>query len=277
MNVTEHLSETAFLTNESRSRMVDVSKDIYAHLWVTPATKKIWDDFAAYVYKHDDVELSIRNRYYLENLKAFLQEHQDPVFINIAAGFTSYPFLINAPCHCIEIDYQHVIDFKRPKILEWQKNGQLPKCDLEFYGTDLTNKHDHEQMTAAFKHWIGNRPSFVLLEGITYYLEPKVLDQLLKLIASTQTKGSLLGLEYWTPDIVEHPVFIRLEDYFEKRFHYKKGTYHLIDDDFIRSLPNYDVVEITDVKEQEQIFCDQTILDDYAVGLPTSMSVLRKK
>lgn len=72
MDVEKHISETAFLVNESRARMVELSKDIYARLWVTERTKKIWEDFAKHVYPHDDLELSIRNRYFLEHLEKFV-------------------------------------------------------------------------------------------------------------------------------------------------------------------------------------------------------------
>ena len=171
MEVANHISETAFLTNESRARMVHVSKDIYAHLWVTPVTRKIWDDFAKEVYKHDDVELSIRNRYYLEHLKTFVRNHKDPVFINIGAGFTSYPFLIEESCHCIEIDYPHVITFKRQKIEQWQKEKLLPLREIEFFSTDLVSDNDFRELSDAFQRWTKGRSSFVLIEGVSYYTQ----------------------------------------------------------------------------------------------------------
>ena len=107
------------------------------------------------------------------------------------------------------------------------------------------------------------------------YLARSLFDRLVQLIRTSQTKGSIFGLEYWKPDLAHHPVFMRLEEYFEKRFHYKKGTYNFLEDDFVRNLSGYEPLEMTDVKEQEKIFCDQTVLDDYAIGLPTSMSVFK--
>lgn len=112
MEVPRHISATAFLSSQSRARAVEVSRDNYSQLWVSPETIHLWDDFAENVYPHDDLELALRCRFFLERLQAFVKENTNPIFINIAAGFTSYPFLVKPPCPCIEVDYKHIIDFK---------------------------------------------------------------------------------------------------------------------------------------------------------------------
>ena len=117
------ISESAFLVNESRSRRVDISKDIYSLLWVTDSTRELWKDFCKKVYPFDDVELSLRNRFFLDRLNSFLHSKSNPVFVNIGAGFTSYPFLIKSPCICIEVDFKHVITYKQRKIEKWKKEG----------------------------------------------------------------------------------------------------------------------------------------------------------
>ncbi len=113
MKISNTISESALLVNESRSRRVDISKDIYSHLWTTEDTKKLWTDFNKKVYPYDDVELSLRNRFFLEKLNTYIKLTTNPVFVNIASGFTSYPFLVKNPCKCIEIDLEHIIKIKR--------------------------------------------------------------------------------------------------------------------------------------------------------------------
>jgi O-methyltransferase involved in polyketide biosynthesis len=109
MDTEKHISDTAFLVNESRARKVDVSQDIYAEHWVRPGSRErvrdLWDDFAREVYPHDDLELAVRNRYFFAHLLKLVHTSENPVFVNLGAGFTSYPFLLNQNIACIEVDY----------------------------------------------------------------------------------------------------------------------------------------------------------------------------
>lgn len=274
MDIEKHISETAFLVNESRARMVELSKDIYSRLWVTERTKKIWNDFAKHVYPHDDLELSIRNRYFLEHLKKFVLNHENPVFANIGAGFTSYPFLLEKPCQCIEVDCQHVVSFKKEKIAKWQKEGLLPKREIEYFATDLEKNIDI--LKELFQKRIHDRMSFVLLEGITYYLEKSTLNSLLMIIKESQSTGSLLGIEFWKPDIATHPVFVRLKDYFKDHFGWADRDYNLFDGDYLRSVKGYKIFEITDTTEQERVYLNTHIMEDYENILPTDFSILER-
>ena len=91
MKIHQTISESAFLVNESRARRVDISHDIYAQLWVSDSTKKLWDDFSKNVYQYDEIEIGLRNRFFLNRLNSFINSTDNPVFINIGAGFSSYP------------------------------------------------------------------------------------------------------------------------------------------------------------------------------------------
>jgi hypothetical protein len=82
MGYGKHISESAFLVNESRARNVGLSHDRYARLWVSDATRKLWEDFAREVYPFDDIELSLRNRFFLERLEAELRKDRTTVFVN---------------------------------------------------------------------------------------------------------------------------------------------------------------------------------------------------
>lgn len=276
MNVEKHLSEIAFLTNESRARRLKVSQDIYAHLWVTPKTKKIWEDFSKVVYSHDDLELSIRNRYFLEHLKKFVSSHAKPVFVNVGAGFTNYPFLIDSPFQSVEIDLQHAIEFKTSKIRQWQIEGILPVKNIEFFSCDLRNIGELERLDKQLPSWIRSKPSFILLEGISYYLEMPFLLRLLEMFKNNQQQGSQIGLEYWKPEIKKHPVFLRLQKYFKENFGYENREYNLFGPEFIKTIKGYKMAEITDTTAQEKIFSDTTIMKNYEQILPTDFSILEK-
>ncbi|MCI0529159.1 MAG: class I SAM-dependent methyltransferase, partial [Nitrospira sp.] len=275
-DTTSKISETAFLVNASRARMVEVSRDIYAKLWVSDSTRELWNDFAFKVYPHDDVVVSARSRYFLNHLNAFVSAFESPVFINIGAGFTSYPFLIQRPCKCIEVDYEHIIHFKRDKVAKWQQEGLLPKRDVEYFAADLNHPPDRERLKSQLAGWIGNSPSFILLEGITYFLDRSILTELLETFSGLQLPDSITSFDFWKPDMQTHPIFIRLQNYLAERFIYQVIKYNLLDSEFVRSLQAYQGVEITGVVEQEKLYSKTTVLQNYKEILPENYVILKK-
>jgi len=276
MEVPNNISATAFLSSQSRARAAEVSKDSYSGLWVSPETIHLWDNFAENVYPHDDLELALRCRFFLEKLQSFVKENANSIFINIAAGFTSYPFLIKPPCPSIEVDYPHVIDFKSSQLKKWQSEGILPKREIEFFPTDLKNASNLSDLRKAVCERIDEQPSYILMEGITYYLDIPILKNLLEIFRDSQVKGSLVAFDFWKPNIVNSPVFLKLEKYFAERFGFEARTYNLFDAEFISSIEGYEIVEITDVAQQEKVYCTSELLQNYESLLMENYAVLRK-
>jgi O-methyltransferase involved in polyketide biosynthesis len=275
MSFTSKISETAFIVNASRAKRVEVSQDIYAQLWVSDAVRELWDDFAREVYPHDDLVLAIRNRYFLDRLNAFVDSSESPVFINIGSGFTSYPFLIRQFCRSIEVDYEPIIRFKRGKVTKWQQEGILPKRDVNYFAADLNQPSDRDRLKERLTGWMGNHPSFILLEGITYYLDKSILTGLLKTFSALQVPGSMVSFDFWKPDIHTYPVFVRLRKYLAGKFGYEATNYNLLDYDFIQSIQEYYVVELTSVDKQEKLYSRATILQDREQVLPENYVVLK--
>lgn len=144
MGFEQNISESAFLVNESRARNVGLSQDEYAHLWVTENTRTLWEDFSREVYPHDATELGSRNRFFLEHLRSAIASSQVTTFINFGAGFTSYPFLVDESCRFIEIDFKHVVEYKKKKVTRWQQMGLLPEREIFFLAADLNEPSDIE-------------------------------------------------------------------------------------------------------------------------------------
>jgi len=270
-----HISESAFLVNESRARRVGLSKDRFASLWVTDATRRLWDDFTSEVYPHDAVELSLRNRFFLERLDSFIESHQAPAFINIGAGFTSYPFLIERRIPCVEVDYPHVVAFKRSKVARWTSEGVLPPRDIEFVGCDLTSSADRQALALTLKDLAGT-PTFVVMEGLTYYLSRALFENLLGMLRAAQVEGSVLAFDFWRPENSSHPVFNRFEKFFAERFGVKENEYNLIDTGFIASIEGYSVAELRSIGDLELLFSDTRILQDPGEILPESYALLMR-
>jgi O-methyltransferase involved in polyketide biosynthesis len=276
MNLEKHLSETAFLVNESRSRMTDISRDTYSHLWLTNKTKLLWNDFAKKVYPHNDLALSIRNRYFLEHLITTTKKHKNTVFVNIACGFTSYPFLIKKDIKCIEIDLKPVINYKKNKIAKWQKENKLPKKTIDFVALNIEQNNDLLKLEKLLQNKLKGKHSFILLEGITYYLNIPTLKKIFNICANVQKYSDTIGFDYWTPKIKKHPVFIKLVKYFADKFNYKK-QYNLFDTNFIFSIPKYKPLEITNITSKEIFYSNTSIMSDYNNILPVELAIIQRQ
>lgn len=271
-----HISESALLVNESRARNVALSGDTYAHLWVTDATRALWEAFSSEVYPHDAIELGVRNRFFLTSLAAFVAAAADSVFVNVGAGFTSYPFLVDAACRSIEIDYRHVVEVKCARIDAWRRDGVLPARTVDFIAADLTRPDDVERLGGELATRIAGGSSFILMEGLTYYLPRSNLDALLRLFAGLQAAGSLLAFDFWTPDTADHPTFNRLRRFFSARFGHAESRYTLLTAEEIEAIAEYALVEHTDVQALERRYLGTNDLADYDAILPEHYVLLKR-
>jgi O-methyltransferase involved in polyketide biosynthesis len=273
----KHISDSAFLVNESRARNVPLSRDRFAHLWVTKTTRRLWEDFSRAVYPHDDIELGVRNRFFLERLASFVHENPGTVFVNMGAGFTSYPYLIDEPFDSIEIDYGHVVEFKREKIQEWQSAGSMPERAVAYIAADLQDGADLQRLRAELAARLAATPSFILMEGLTYYLSREGLDRILDMCAAVQGNGSVAAFDFWTPDTSTHPTFSRFRAFFEDRFGHAATRYNLFDIDFVRSIRGYTLVAHADVQTLEGEYAGTSVLARYDEILPEHYVLLKRE
>ncbi|MFE3845509.1 class I SAM-dependent methyltransferase [Thermoplasmatota archaeon] len=270
------ISDSAFLVNESRSRRVDISKDIYASLWINESSNKLWNDFYSEVYHFDDIQLSLRNRFFLEQFKSFIEKSSNPVFVNIGAGFTSYPFLVSRDCKFIEVDMSNVIEYKQKKIKHFIENGDFPNRDITFISADICNKNDQIKLEKSLIPLLDNNLSFVLIEGVTYFLKMQDLTQLFDMLSEIQTSDSILAFDYWKKDDVDHLILRKLMRFFTDHFGFAENQYNLIDSDFIQNINGYKPVESTDIQELEKTYTEDNFLSDYNKILPEYYVLLRK-
>jgi O-methyltransferase involved in polyketide biosynthesis len=276
MDFEGHISESAFLVNESRARNVDLSKDRFATLWVGDATRGLWEAFSAEVYPHDAIELGLRNRFFLERLSSFVDSHSDAAFVNIGAGFTSYPLLIDSRADCTEIDFQHVIEFKKERLIEWAGKGLIPRRSVSYVGCDVAAADDRKRLEAAITSVARGRPSFVLIEGLTYYLPRDLFVELLGIVREAQAQRSVLAFDFWEPEFAAYPVFLRFERFFAKRFGVAERRYNFMDREYVASIKDYKVAELKSVQELERLFSDTRVLQDPGAILPESYALLIK-
>lgn len=276
MELDKHISQSAFLVNESRARNVPLSRDPYAKLWVSDATRRLWEDFARKVYPFDDTEIPLRNRFYLHVLEMGLLLHPDTVLVNIAAGFTSYPFITEQPCPCIEVDFERVVNFKRLETEKWKRRGFLPDRDVEFIACDLSKRIEIAALRSRLERELAGRTSTVFLEGITYYLESEILSDLFALLTKIQVEGSTIAFDFWTPDAEEHPIHKRFRKFFADRFGHRETGYNLFEPAVLGVPRGYGLVERTDVVELERRYSDTSRLGDPEAILPEHYIVFER-
>lgn len=270
------ISDSAFLVNESRSRRVDISKDIYATLWINESSNRLWNDFYSEVYTFDDIQLSLRNRFFLEQLKSFIDKSSNPIFVNIGAGFTSYPFIVSKDCKFIEVDLPNIINYKQEKIKQFIENGDLPNRDITFLSADICNNNDLMKLKESLIPLLDSNPSFILLEGVSYFLNMQHLNQLFSIFSEIQISNSILAFDYWKPDEANHPILKKLMRFFSDRFGFTENQYNYIDLDFIQNINGYGLVESTDIQELEKTYTEDNFLSDYNKILPEYYVVLRR-
>jgi O-methyltransferase involved in polyketide biosynthesis len=274
-SIAHDVSGTAFVVNLSRARQVALSGDEYAHLWVTPETQALWDELAREVYPHDDVSLSLRNRFYLTRLRAFVAAHPTPTFVNLGAGFTSYPQLVDARCRSIEVDLPGIVTYKRDRVDAWVRDGLLPLRPLTFHAADLMQPVDLDALATALVDWCAG-PSFVLMEGLVYYLARPALDRLFAMLARAQQPGSVVAFEYWPTDADRYGVYRRLETYLARRFGRTAHGYTLLDAADVRAIAGYDVAETSDIAAEERAHAPTRVLQGIDDRLPIEFVVLRR-
>lgn len=275
--IAQDVSGTAFLVNYSRSKMVDISRDIYAQLWVTTEAVSLWDNFAKNVYPNDDINLSLRNRFFLELLQKFIVENADPIFINIAAGFTNYPFLVDGNCRFAEFDLPNIVELKRTRVVRFIENKKLPRRDVKYFPVDLNNKGQRAEMGERLREVIGNSPSFVAMEGLTYYLGKEVLDDIFRILREVQKKGSIVAFDHWKPDALEYSAMVRLKSYLDRRFGCQGQDWNLFDDEYIKAIKDYTEILSTDISKLELQYSKTRRLQGRDNMVPDNYSVIRRQ
>ena len=138
------ISDSAYLVNVSRAKSLQISNDIFAHLWIPSDQKNVvynlWDNYSKFVYPYDDIELGIRTNYFLKSINNILNESPNTVLINLGSGFTSYQYLLRKEILTIEVDVAEIIEAKELRAKKLIKEKILPInfiCIYTFFPREL--------------------------------------------------------------------------------------------------------------------------------------------
>lgn len=235
--------DSALIVNAFRARKAQISADPFAALWVSDESENWANKYAEQVGLTEILVHALRHRFFLECLREFLNKTPNGVFINIGAGFTNYPYLIPSQVLCCEVDTEVNINFKKQKLTEWELKGNLPPRSIKFITVnDLNNLSEISNLELLLREWIGDRPSFVLFEGVFFYLNIEIISHFYSILASLQHSGDIVGSTSFRPEECTKLMFQRLVNYCRTDYKMKSFTPTTIPTSFYSQQTNYSLV-----------------------------------
>ncbi|CAM1369678.1 putative Adenosine-deaminase (Editase) domain protein [Tenacibaculum litoreum] len=232
------IHETAFVTSIFRSLNEGLSKDVYAKLWNNSRTNVLVKKYLDQVCLEEVSAHCLRNRFFLEEIERLKPE----VLINFGSGFSMYPFLLDKNIVNIEIDKKEIVDYKNEKIKELQNQEKLPKRTIHFIGVDF-NEDYVEGLLKRIKAIKKNKTSFILIEGVLFFLSRKDTDKLFDFFSVLQGKGDYIGSASFQKGLKKSEGFKKLLDFCNKEMVKTEASdWQTIEDDFYRESKSYELI-----------------------------------
>lgn len=240
------IHETAFVTSAFRSFDENLSQDGFAKLWQNSKTEKWIKQYLDQVSSEETYTHCLRNRYFLNKIKDLVQNQEIEVLINFGSGFSMYPFLLNEKLINIEIDKPEIVDYKKNKINEWQNNNILPKRNIHFIGVDFSENYQ-EDLLSKIQSIKGDKPSFILIEGVLFFLSREETNNLFSLFSKIQKNGDHVGSASFQETIKETKAFKNLLSFFNQKVSKtSENDYQTIEDAYYNSMKNYKLIDHQD-------------------------------
>jgi O-methyltransferase involved in polyketide biosynthesis len=248
MNKQSHIQihETAFFTSSFRAFNEALSGDKYAKLWLNPKTDAWIQEYLTEVSSEETYTHCLRNRFFLETIKDLAASKQIEVLINFGSGFSMYPFLLDESLIHIEIDKPEIVNYKASKIEEWQNEKKLPKRDLHFVGVDFSEDYK-TKLLEQIQQIKGDKPCFILIEGVLFFLDKVETDGLFSFFNLIQTDGDYVGSASFQDDLKSSTAFKKLLRFLNKKVSKtSESDYLTLQDSYYKSLPDYNLKDHQD-------------------------------
>ena len=270
------IHETAFIISTYRSMHPEVSKDLYAHLWNNSKTDSLLPEILDLISEHEPLLHSLRNRFFLEEMTAFFERYPNATLLNFGAGFSMYQFVLPETVLTIEIDKEDIVNYKKEKVTAWMKDGTLPKRKINYLSMDFNtiavNKIVHE-LTKS----LTDAPTFILLEGVLFFLNSKTTNELFQLFGAIQKSGDLLGSVSYDPQVQTTDVYQKLLAYFDKNNDTNDTFAHqTLPVSFYQNLKEYTLLKKTDEFEAARVYAVNYTLPKKTEVLNESFYILKK-
>jgi O-methyltransferase involved in polyketide biosynthesis len=175
----------------------------------------MWEEYAAQVYPHDDLVVSLRGRCVLDTLREALQRRPDLALVVCGAGFSSYPWLLPVPV-AVEVDLPHIVEAKQRRAAELGAAGLLPAREVEFLAADLIDPGERQEVVERVRKVAAGRPLAFVAEGLVFYLPAAAAAKVVALGRELSPEAVSL-VSYWPSEAVDHPVLAAQRGWFRRR------------------------------------------------------------
>lgn len=240
------IHETAFVTSAFRAFDENLSQDNFAKLWHNSKTERWIEEYLDKVSSEETYAHCLRNRYFLDKIKDLINNQEIEVLINFGSGFSMYPFLLNESLINIEIDKPEIIDYKKDKINNWQKNNILPKRNIHFIGVDFSTNYK-ENLLTKINSIKSSQPSFILIEGVLFFLDGKEIDNLFNFFNIIQNNGDYIGSASFQETLKETLAFKNLLRFLNQNISKNnENNYQTIQDEYYQAVKNYNLIDHQD-------------------------------
>lgn len=273
-NISIH--ETAFVTSAFRAFDASLSHDNFARLWQNSKTEKWIEEYLTQVSSEETYTHCLRNRYFLDTIKKLADAGEVEVLINFGSGFSMYPFLLNENMVHIEIDKPEIVDYKRSKVHQWQRNNVLPKRNIHFIGVDFS-KNYKERLQSNINSIKKNKSSFILIEGVLFFLSKDEINGLFSFFDNLQKSSDYVGSASFQEAIKGTKAFNNLLNFFNQKVSKtNEDDYQTIQNEFYESKINYKLVDHQDYYSLSKLYKNK-INQDKELILNENFYLLKKK
>lgn len=275
MKNTQQIHDTAFVTASYRASNEELSKDSYSKYWQNPRTAEWIHKILTEVSPDEPHTHCLRNRYFYETIKRLKKDQKIEVLINLGAGFSMYPFLFEEDLINIEIDKADNIHFKKKEIKKLQDAGKLPKRDIHYIARDFNL--EKAELLEEIKTIVQARPSFVLIEGVIFFLSKKVTNEVFDLISQIQVTGSYVGSVSFLDSIKDTACFKRLIKFFQEDLASGLSLEYLtLATEYYGSLASYELIEHEDYVSLSKEYSPNNIFENGDLILNENMYLLKR-
>lgn len=268
--------DTAFVTCCYRASDETLSGDPYSKHWITEKAEEWVRTYTREVCPHEPFVHCLRNRFFLEQISAFFKEKPNGVLVNVGSGLSMYPYLLPSTHRYCDADLSEIVFLKRKKLQVWGREGKMPSRNISYIAVDFDDEVSRLHFEEQISIWLKGQASFILIEGVIFFLKEASVTSLFDLFSRLQRTGDRLGSVSFVPEIQQTAVYTRFLDYYERHLSQSRDKYTKIDNSFYEQLSGYNLLQHKDHCELSRRYVPERVLSNPKEILNEHMYILER-